>query len=213
MKKPAAKTAAPSAAKTAMPKDATAKDTVSKDATPKASAPKDPAGSKSGAKASATGIVKSSKIALSSNTKSEIAGILNARLADGIDLALVTKQAHWNLKGPGFIGVHLMLDGFRDQLDTHVDTIAERIAQLGGIALGTTQTTAASTTLSPYPTEIVAVQDHLNALIERYAATANAVREAIDASDDAGDADTADMLTAYSRMLDKSLWFLQSNLA
>lgn len=207
MKKPSAKTAAPSAAETAMSKDA-----MPKNATPKVSAPKDPAGSKGGAKTSAAGIVKSSKIALSSNTKSEIAGILNARLADGIDLALMTKQAHWNLKGPGFIGVHLMLDGFRDQLDTHVDTIAERIAQLGGIAFGTTQTTAASTTLSPYPTEIVSVQDHLNALIERYAATANAVREAIDASDEAGDADTADILTAYSRMLDKSLWFLQSNL-
>ena len=196
MKKPAPKAAAaksvsPSPAKTAMPKAA---------------------GTMKGAKASPTGIVKNSKIDLASNTKSEIAGILNARLADGIDLALVTKQAHWNLKGPGFIGVHLMLDGFRDELDVHVDTIAERIAQLGGIALGTTQTTAAATTLSPYPTEIVSVQDPLNALIERYAATANAVREAIDASDDAGDADTADMLTAYSRMLDKSLWFLQSNL-
>ncbi|KPF71877.1 DNA-binding protein [Bosea sp. AAP35] len=158
-------------------------------------------------------IVKSSKVDLESNTKSEIAGLLNARLADGIDLALLTKQAHWNLKGPGFIGVHLMLDGFRKLLDEHVDTVAERIAQLGGIALGTTQTTAAATSLSPYPTEIVAVKDHLDALIQRYADTANLVREAIDAAEEAGDAGTADVLTAYSRMLDKALWFLQSNLA
>ena len=158
-------------------------------------------------------VVKSSRIDLASNTKTKVIGLLNERLADGIDLSLVTKQAHWNLKGPGFIGVHLMLDGFRDELDTHVDTVAERIAQLGGIAFGTTQTTAQSTSLKPYPTEIVAVQDHLAALIERYADTANKVREAIDACDEAGDAGTADLLTAYSRMLDKSLWFLQSNLA
>ncbi len=163
---------------------------------------------------SATGkIVKSSKVDLASNTKSQIAGLLNERLADGIDLALVTKQAHWNLKGPGFIGIHLMLDGFRGELDEHVDTVAERIAQLGGIAFGTTQTTAATSSLKPYPTDIVSVQDHLKALIERYAATANLVREAVDLSDEAGDAGTADLLTAYSRMLDKSLWFLQSNLA
>ena len=147
-----------------------------------------------------------------SNTKTEVISLLNERLADGIDLALVTKQAHWNLKGPGFIGIHLMLDGFRSDLDEHVDTVAERIAQLGGIAFGTTQTTAASTSLKPYPTDIVPVRDHLDALIERYADTANLVREAIDASDEAGDAGTADLLTAYSRMLDKALWFLQSNL-
>lgn len=169
---------------------------------------------KTAAKTSASAkIVKSSKIDLASNTKTRVVGLLNERLADGIDLALVTKQAHWNLKGPGFIGIHLMLDGFRDELDVHVDTVAERIAQLGGIALGTTQTTAGTSSLEPYPTEIISVQDHLNALIERYADAGNRVREAIDACDEAGDADSADILTAYSRMLDKSLWFLQSNLA
>ncbi|AOO82663.1 DNA starvation/stationary phase protection protein Dps [Bosea vaviloviae] len=154
-----------------------------------------------------------SKIDLTSNTKTEVISLLNERLADGIDLALVTKQAHWNLKGPGFIGIHLMLDGFRKDLDEHVDTVAERIAQLGGIALGTTQTTAAATTLKAYPTDIIAVGDHLAALIERYAATANLVRAAIDKIDEAGDAGTADLLTDYSRMLDKALWFLQSNAA
>ncbi|MFJ5368777.1 DNA starvation/stationary phase protection protein Dps [Bosea sp. CER48] len=156
--------------------------------------------------------MKSSRIDLASNTKTKVVGLLNERLADGIDLALLTKQAHWNLKGPGFIGVHLMLDSFRDELDEHVDTVAERIAQLGGIALGTTQAAAASTSLKAYPTEIVGVQDHLRALIERYADAGNKVRDAIDACDEAGDADTADILTAYSRALDKSLWFLQSNL-
>lgn len=168
-----------------------------------ATAPKTAAGDK---------VVKSSRIDLASNTKTKVIGILNERLADGIDLSLVTKQAHWNLKGPGFIGIHLMLDGFRDELDVHVDTVAERIAQLGGIALGTTQTTAQTTSLKAYPTEIVSVQDHLAALVEHYADAGNKVRESIDACDEAGDADTADLLTAYSRMLDKSLWFIQSNI-
>jgi len=174
-------------------------------------AEKSTAGPKSLAKrAVSSKIVTSTRIDLASNTRTKVVGVLNERLADGIDLALVTKQAHWNLKGPGFIGVHLMLDGFRKELDQHVDTVAERIAQLGGIAFGTAQTTASGTSLEPYPTQIVAVADHLAALIERYAATANLVREAIDSTDEAGDAGTADLLTAYSRMLDKALWFLQS---
>jgi len=49
----------------------------------------------------------------------------NARLADAIDLALATKQAHWNLKGPQFIAVHEMLDPMRAALDGHIDVVAE----------------------------------------------------------------------------------------
>lgn len=155
----------------------------------------------------------SSSIELASNVKSAMIELINARLADGIDLALITKQAHWNLKGIQFIAVHEMLDGFRDDLDEHVDTIAERAAQLGGVALGTTQDVASKTTLKPYPTDIHAIEDHLKALRDRYAATAKSARTAIDAADEAGDADTADIFTAYSRTLDKALWFLDSHLA
>lgn len=154
-----------------------------------------------------------SHIDLASNTKTQVIGLLNDRLADAIDLSLLTKQAHWNLRGPGFIGVHEMLDTFRTELDLHVDTIAERAAQLGGIALGTTQNVAAGSKLAPYPTDIIAVKDHLAALIERYAAAAKTVRGAIDEADEAGDADTADIFTAYSRALDKALWFLEANAA
>jgi len=150
---------------------------------------------------------------LKSNTKTAMIELLNARLADGIDLALVTKQAHWNLKGPGFIGIHEMLDGFRGQLDVHVDTVAERAVQLGGIALGTTQIVAGASKIKSYPTDIIAVKDHLAELIERYAEAAKSVRAAIDAADEAGDADTADIFTAYSRALDKALWFLESSAA
>jgi starvation-inducible DNA-binding protein len=75
------------------------------------------------------------RIDLPSNAKATVIAALNENLAAGIDLALATKQAHWNLKGPQFIAVHEMIDGFRTELDTHVDIIAERIAQLGGTAL------------------------------------------------------------------------------
>jgi len=60
---------------------------------------------------------------LPSNAKAVSIAILNARLADAIDLALLTKQAHWNIKGPNFIALHEMIDGFRSELDTHVDTM------------------------------------------------------------------------------------------
>eukprot|EP01037_Dinobryon_pediforme_P029316 gene29316-32903_t len=140
---------------------------------------------------------------LPSNSKQAVIELLNARLADAIDLALLTKQAHWNLRGRDFIAIHEMIDTFRTEIDGHVDTIAERVAQLGGTALGTVQTVAKGTSLPPYPTDISKIDDHLAALIERYGKAANAVRAAIDQADEKGDANTADIFTAYSRALDK----------
>lgn len=147
-----------------------------------------------------------------SNAKTVAIQLLNARLADTVDLALLTKQAHWNIKGPHFIALHEMIDGFRTEIDGYVDTMAERAVQLGGTALGTTQAVAKATTLAPYPTDISTSRDHLAALIERYAKVANAVRRAIDEADEAGDKDTADIFTEVSRGLDKSLWFLEAHI-
>lgn len=146
------------------------------------------------------------------NTKAVSIETLNARLADLIDLALVTKQAHWNLKGINFIGVHEMLDGFRGGLDGFVDTVAERTVQLGGVALGTVQNVHRHTNCAPYPTDIYTVMDHIKALAERYGVVANKIREAIKAMAEAGDEDTSDIFTEISRGLDKNLWFLEAHL-
>lgn len=146
-----------------------------------------------------------------SNAKKVSLETLQARLADGIDLALTIKQAHWNLKGPEFIGIHLMLDGFRDEMDDYNDKVAERITQLGGTARGTVQAVGNETKLAAYPLDVYAVADHLAALIDRYSSYANAVRANIDDTDDAGDVGTSDVFTEISRGVDKSLWFLEAH--
>jgi starvation-inducible DNA-binding protein len=156
--------------------------------------------------------MKSPDIGLKSNTKTAMIDLCNARLADALDLSLAAKQAHRNLKGPTFIAVHELLDMLRGHLDTNTDTVAERVMQLDGVALGTTQVVGDKSQLPAYPTDIKKVADHVGALVERYAALSKSVREAIDAADDAGDAGTADIFTAFSRDLDKDLWFLKSHL-
>ena len=148
---------------------------------------------------------------LESNTKAMVSALLNARLADAIDLALSTKHAHWNLRGRQFIAVHEMLDGLRTEIDTHADTLAERVVQLGGTALGTAHIVVQASKLQAYPTDLVRVEDHMLALAGRYGDLANSTRSAIETVDELGDANTADILTAFSRSLDKALWFLEAH--
>src|SRR5262249_19780307 len=66
----------------------------------------------------------------------ELIGIINQRLADAVDLQMQLKQAHWNVKGPHFIGLHELFDKIAEDVESYVDMIAERAVQLGGIAEG-----------------------------------------------------------------------------
>lgn len=149
---------------------------------------------------------------IKSNTRSAMVEMLNKRLADAIDLKLAVKQAHWNVRGPSFIAVHELLDQIAARFEEHGDTMAERAVQLGGLAAGTTQIVAKATSLPAFPAEATAQVEVLKALRERLAAFAKTCRAAIDEADEAGDADTADIMTGISRAVDKDLWFIAAHL-
>jgi starvation-inducible DNA-binding protein len=149
---------------------------------------------------------------LPDNTRKAMIALLNARLADAIDLRLAIKQAHWNVKGASFIALHELFDQIQARVDTFVDDIAERAVMLGGVVAGTAQAAAKGSTLEPYPTDVTDEKKHLALLADRLAAFAKLAREAINAGDEAGDKDTADLFTGVSRQLDKDLWFIEAHL-
>jgi len=138
--------------------------------------------------------------------------ILNARLADTIDLFHQAKQAHWNVKGRNFIALHKLFDKIAEAALEHMDLIAERAVQLGGTAQGTIQLSARRSELEAYPLEITDEQDHVAAMSAALAAYGKRVRQAIDQSDNLADKDSADMFTEISRAADKYLWFVESHL-
>ena len=148
---------------------------------------------------------------LNQDVRSKMVELLNARLVDAISLTLAVKQAHWNLKGQGFIGVHELLDGVADRLRDSADLMAERAIILGGFAKGTAEVVADKAALEAYPLEITDIEDHVQALKERFVTVGGAVREAAEAAEEAGDEDTADLFTEVSRTLDKDAWFIGAN--
>jgi starvation-inducible DNA-binding protein len=138
---------------------------------------------------------------------------LNRHLAAVIDLHGQLKQAHWNVRGPGFIGVHLLFDQVAAAALADADAMAERAGALGGNARGTVKTAAADSFLIPYPHEIAGVQQHCFAVCGALAAFGQSVRDAAAAATAYGDADTADLFTSISRKADQNLWMVGSNLA
>jgi starvation-inducible DNA-binding protein len=149
---------------------------------------------------------------IAENSRMGVIALLNARLADLIDLQLALKHAHWNVKGPHFIALHAMFDDLQGGLAAHIDDMAERITALGGTAMGTMQDTAKATSLPALPSDVFDGLRLVEALADRTAALGKAVRKGIEETTEMGDADAADLLTGLSRQLDKNLWFLEAHL-
>ena len=149
---------------------------------------------------------------LSEATRSKAVDLLNARLADAIDLQTQTKHAHWNVKGPNFIALHELFDKINEEVEDYVDDIAERAVQLGGVAEGTARMVAKRSLLREYPANTVDGRSHVEALSSALAAFGTAVRKGIDQANELGDLDTADLFTEVSRGIDKWLWFVEAHL-
>jgi starvation-inducible DNA-binding protein len=152
------------------------------------------------------------RIDLAAKSRTRMIELLNARLADAIDLQRQAKQAHWNVKGPGFIALHELFDRLAGEVDGYVDEMAERITAMGGVAEGTVQAVAGRSKLAAFPLDIAEGRAHLDALAAAYARFAKSARKAIDEAAKAGDAGTSDLFTGISRGVDKGLWLLEAHL-
>lgn len=148
---------------------------------------------------------------LAKPVRTKMITLLNALLADAIDLQTQCKQAHWNVKGPSFIALHELFDKVNEDVEEYVDMLAERAVQLGGIAHGTVRMVAKRSRMAEYAETGGSGMGHVKALSAALASFGGRARKAIDTAADAGDADTADVLTEISRGTDKWLWFVEAH--
>jgi len=148
---------------------------------------------------------------ISRERRTELNALMNRRLADAVDLQMQMKQAHWNVKGPSFIGLHELFDKVAEAVEGYVDQIAERIMQLGGIAEGTVRMAASRSRLPEYPLAISDGMAHVEAVARALSTFGKEVRTTVDEANALNDADTADLFTEISRGTDQWLWFVEAH--
>jgi starvation-inducible DNA-binding protein len=152
------------------------------------------------------------RIHVSTKAREQMGRVLNARLADLLDLERQAKQAHWNVRGPRFQMLHELFDDVAELAVKWADDVAERALQLGVIAEGTSQAVVARSQLAPAPLRADHADAWIGLVADALATCANAIRKDIDAADKAKDAITADLFTRITGEADKQLWFVESHL-
>jgi starvation-inducible DNA-binding protein len=150
---------------------------------------------------------------LSENIRGQSVELLNKHLAAAIDLHAQVKQAHWNVRGPGFIAIHELFDRVAVAVEDYSDMLAERSGALGGVAQGTVQIAAKNSFLIPYPLCIADCNAHVFAVSSALAAFGQSARAASGLAASYADADTADLFTEVSRGIDRQIWLVESHRA
>jgi starvation-inducible DNA-binding protein len=145
-------------------------------------------------------------------TRSQVVDLLNAKLADALDLKTQIKYAHWNVKGMNFHQLHLLFDTVAEHVEEHIDLVAERATALGGVANGTARQAAANSQLPEYAFGAVTGEEHARVVVQRLAKFAALVRADIEHTTRLGDQSSADLLTEISRETDKDLWLVEAHL-
>src|SRR5688572_7892026 len=140
--------------------------------------------------------------------------LLNTTVAGLFDLFARIKQAHWNVRGTTFIGLHKLLGEFAATTLAHIDDAAERATALGGRVEGTLRESVKRSRLKKKeePTSKSNLRDWILELADVHAAAGEYVRVAIKKTTAAEDFGTADLLTGILRDLDKQLWLLEAHI-
>src|SRR2546426_6466492 len=138
----------------------------------------------------------------------DIAGAMNAILADVFALYLKTKNFHWHMSGPHFRDYHLLLDEHADQLFAMTDPIAERVRKLGGLTLRSIGQIARTQRVLDNDAEYVEPLDMIAELADDNKTLAARLREAHNVCDEHRDVATASLIEVWIDETERRTWFL-----
>src|SRR5271154_7088477 len=145
---------------------------------------------------------------LGTNAPENIAGSMNAILADVFALYVKTKNFHWHMSGPHFRDYHLLLDEHGDQTFAMTDALAERVRKIGGTTLHSIGQITRLQRVLDNDAEYVAPLDMLAELRDDNKQMAAAMREAHGVCDENGDVASASLIEVCIDETERRTWFL-----
>ena len=138
----------------------------------------------------------------------DIAGAMNAILADVFALYVKTKNFHWHLSGRHFRDYHLLLDEHGDQLYAMTDPIAERIRKLGGLTIKSIGQISRIQRVLDNDAEYVEPLDMLAELADDNKNLTTRLRQVHNVCDKHRDVATASLIEVWIDETERRAWFL-----
>jgi starvation-inducible DNA-binding protein len=152
-------------------------------------------------------------IGLTEKNSLSVVNELSKILADEYILYTKTRNAHWNVEGPDFIEKHKFFETQFGQLDDFIDSVAERIRNLGHYAPATLSSFLSLTQLTEMNREKNDSHGFISELLEDHEVIISKLRENINRfSEEFHDAGSCDFITGLMESHEKMAWFLRSHL-
>lgn len=159
------------------------------------------------------GMLHAVPLGMPEETLKQNVGMLNQLLADSITLYNLYKKHHWQVTGPTFYQLHLLLDKHAGEVLETVDLLAERIQTLGGVTTGMPFEVAEMTKIEHPPTGQEDVPALLARTVNAHATVIKTIRAGIEQTDDNKDYGTNDMLSSDILPLHElQVWFVSQHL-
>ncbi|MBI1259437.1 MAG: DNA starvation/stationary phase protection protein [Chloroflexi bacterium] len=151
-------------------------------------------------------------LGLNEKATQQIITLLNKRLSDAFLLYTKTRNYHWNITGPEFISLHLLLEEQYDELAESVDSIAERVRKMGGFAFGTLDEFKQNSVIEEQPGVVPGWETMLRNLVADHETVIRQLREDAETTDKLGDTFTNDFVIALAHDHETMAWKLRAHL-
>lgn len=159
------------------------------------------------------GSVRQFPLGLSSDTRLYSCQRLNQLLADTQILYALYKKHHWLMRGATFYQLHLLLDKHAGEQVVLIDSVAERVQTLGGVAIGDPRHVAEITRIARPPNGCEEVPAMLSRLLEAHETILIDAHDAASRTAEQGDDGTNDLIVSeLIRTNELQAWFLAEHL-
>ncbi len=152
-------------------------------------------------------------IEISEKNLKEVSTILNNLVADEYVLYTKTRNAHWNIEGPGFMELHKFFETQYDALDLIIDEVAERVRSLGHYSLGSLKDFLSITNLTEEHNDFSRQKQVIQSLLNDHETIIRSLRKNITVvTEKCKDAGTGDFITGIMEQHEKMSWMLRAYL-